>query len=68
METINGRSVNDKIRSHGVIALVNLRGDRVWFYPRGRLPNYLAAYLDAHDSYRLSLLSNFLVSLGNGVV
>lgn len=68
METINGRSVNDKILAAGVIALVNLRGERVYFYPRGKLPNYVACYLDAHDRYRLGLLSNFLVSLGNGVV
>lgn len=68
METITGRNVNDKIRSHGVVAIVNFRGDRVWFYPRYKLPNYLAAYLDAHDGLRLGLLRDFLVSLGNGVV
>jgi hypothetical protein len=41
-----GRSVNNIVLECGVVALVDLAGDRIWFYPRGRLPRHVGAYLD----------------------
>lgn len=61
-----GRTINDKVRECGVVALVDLRGDRIWFYPVGRLPNYVVAYLSLHGHSRL--LRDFLVTLGRGII
>lgn len=65
MET-NGRTVNDKVRQGGCVALVDLLGDRIWFYPRGTLPNYVADYLDLDNGRRARMLRDFLVNLGRG--
>jgi hypothetical protein len=67
MET-TGRIVNDKVRACGVVALVDLAGDRIWFYPRGRLPPHLGFYLDSDHGRPARLLRDFCVSLGRGVV
>lgn len=68
MEIVTGRTVNDKVRKCGVVALVDLNGDRIWFYPRGRLPPYVCAYLDISNGRNARLLRDFCVSLGRGVV
>lgn len=67
MET-TGRTVNDKVRECGVVALVDLAADRIWFYPRGRLPPHVCAYLDVHNGRNARLLRDFCVSLGRGVI
>lgn len=66
MET-NGRFVNDKVRAAGCVALADLAGDRIWFYPRGSLPAYVADYLDLENGRRARQLRDFLVSLGRGL-
>lgn len=67
MET-TGRTVNDKVRECGVVALVDLAGDRIWFYPRGRLPPYMCAYLDIDNGRPARALRDFCVSLGRGLI
>ena len=67
MEPI-GRTINDRIRECGVVALVPLDGTRIWFYPRGRLPPYVCAYLDANNGRNARLLRDFCVTLGRGVI
>jgi hypothetical protein len=64
----NGRTVNDKVRECGVIALVDLAGDKLWFFPRGRLPAYLVAYLNIHEGRNARLLRDFVVTLGRGII
>lgn len=54
------------ILEHGVIALVNLGGSRIYFYPRGRLPPYLHAYIDA--GRRTIVLRDYLVNVARGIV
>jgi hypothetical protein len=63
-----GREINDKVRQCGVVALVDLSGNRIWFYPRGRLPRHVTAYLDAHNGRNALVLRDFCVSLGRGVI
>jgi hypothetical protein len=63
-----GRSINNRILECGVIPLVDLAADRVWFYPRGRLPAYVVAYLNIHNGRNARLLRDFCVSLGRGVI
>jgi hypothetical protein len=62
--------IDRKIRESGCFALVNLEGTLVWFFPRGRLPAYLTAWLGADNGRRLILLRDFLISqarLGPGI-
>jgi len=67
MREPTGRIVNDKIRECGIVALVDLSGDRIWFYPRGRLPPSVAKYLNLQNGYPARLLRDFIVSLGRGI-
>jgi hypothetical protein len=67
-ETIfTGQAINDEVRKSGVCALVDLGGDRIWFYPRGRLTRDACALLDANDGRNARLLRDFLVNLGRGI-
>jgi hypothetical protein len=63
MET-TGRTVNDKIRQCGVVTLVDLEGNKLWFYPRGRLPHDIVTYLNLQDGHAARLLRDFVVTLG----
>jgi hypothetical protein len=63
-----GRLVNEKCLECGIVALVDLAGDKIWFYPRGRLPAHVAAYLNIHNGRNARLLRDFCVSLGRGVI
>jgi hypothetical protein len=63
-----GRQVNDLVRESGVVALVDLAGDRLWFFPRGRLPKDLAAYLNMQNGHAAFLLRDFIVTLGREIV
>jgi hypothetical protein len=62
-----GRQINEWIRAGGVVPLVDIRGDRITFYPRGRLSAYAVAYLNSHDSRNAKLLRDFCVTLGRGL-
>lgn len=67
IEATTGRAVNDRIRACGIVTLVDLQGDKIWFYPRGRLPLDIVKYLNLHDGYAARLLRDFIVSLGRGI-
>jgi hypothetical protein len=60
-ETENMR-IDRIVREAGCFALCNLEGTLVKFYPVGRLPRHVAAYLNADEGRRLQLLRNFIVS------
>lgn len=61
-----GRQINEVILKAGVVALVDLKGDRIWFYPRGRMPLHVLAYIEIN--HRSARLRDFLVNVGRGVV
>jgi hypothetical protein len=63
-----GRLVNDRLLAQGILALVNLRGDRLMFYPRGCLPQYVRTHLEISDGKRARLLRDFLVNVARGIV
>lgn len=67
IEATTGKAVNDLIRESGVVALVDLAADRIWFYPRGRLPLDIVDYLNLHNGYAARLLRDFIVTLGRGI-
>lgn len=62
-----GKTVNDIVLESGVVPLVDLSGDRIWFYPRGRLPRHVAAYLDVGNGHHARLLRDFIVTLGRDI-
>lgn len=64
---ITGRAVNRKVVECGIVALVDLQGDRIWFFPRGRLPPHVCAYLDANNGANARLLRDYLVTLGRDI-
>lgn len=60
----SGEAINEAILEAGIIALVPLGGDHIYFYPRNTLPPYLWAYLDL-SMERRCLLRDYLMGLGN---
>ena len=61
-----GAAINESIRQAGCVALVDLESTRLMFYPRGMLPQYIHAYLDA-DGDRRRALAIYLTNLGRGL-
>lgn len=62
-----GQALNARILNYGVVALVDLGGDRVWFFPP-KLPLRMVAELEDEGGRRLRLLRDFLVTLGRDIV
>ena len=63
MDESTGAAINEAVHQAGCFTLVNLAGDYIYFYPRGRLPRYLNTYLQISDARR-SRLRDFLMILG----
>lgn len=55
-------AIDKAVRSAGCIALVNLPGTRVDFYPRGHLPPCLMTLLTEDKNRRLLILREFLIA------
>lgn len=58
-----GAKINALILKAGCFALSNPNGDRVFFYPIGRIPLHLSDYLASNDSRRLKILRDYLLKL-----
>jgi hypothetical protein len=54
-----GSDIDRIIRDAGCFTLTNIDGSRLFFYPVGRLPRHVAAYL---TSDRLAKLRDFLIT------
>jgi hypothetical protein len=67
MET-TGRAVNRKILECGCVALVDLAGDRLYFYPRNKLPQHLIAYLNIGERRHLRMLRDYCVNIARGLI
>lgn len=65
-EIATGRYVNERILEHGFITLSNLNGDRLTFYPRQPLPQFLRQWLEVPA--RKAALRDYLVNVGRGIV
>jgi hypothetical protein len=63
-----GRQVNRRIIECGVVPLTDFLGERIWFYPRGRLPAHVVAYLNIHNGRNAQLLRDYLVSVARGII
>jgi hypothetical protein len=55
-------ALNNRILACGVFALVDLEGNCLWFYPKGRLPRAWDEI--SGDDAKMTLLRDFLVNLG----
>jgi len=67
IDPANGRAVNGVLRRGGIIALVDLSGERLHFYPRG-VPPYVVDYLNLDNKLRARALCTFLVNVGRGII
>jgi len=63
-----GRQINQRVRECGVVTLVSLNGEKLSFYPRGRLPAHVVAYLNFHEGRNARLLRDFCINVGRGIV
>ncbi len=65
-ELTTGQALNRKVLESGCVALVNLDGTRLEFYPRGRLPAYLSAYLNSNATGPRRL-AQYCINLGRDI-
>lgn len=63
-EQPTGQALNRKVLECGCVALVNLAGNRLEFYPRGKVPEYLVAYLWGS---RAEKLAQYCINLGRDI-
>jgi hypothetical protein len=62
-----GEYVNRKILECGVVPLINFDGTKLLFFPRGRAPAHVVAYLRIHNDQNLKILTSYLINLGRGL-
>lgn len=55
-----GAEINAMVLQSGVVAIYHPDDTRLMFYPRGRLPAHLTAYLSCSDRARAKALAVFL--------
>ena len=65
---VTGRTINDAVLKSGCVALVDLAADRIWFFPRGRMPPALIEFLNLGNGRNARLLRDYVVTLGRGII
>lgn len=59
---MEAEAIDKYVRQRGLVSLVNFAGTRIMFYPKGKLTNEIACYLNAQNGRRLTLLRDFIIS------
>lgn len=56
-----GKEIAGVVRGFGVTVLADINGHRLFFFPRGKLPNNVGAWLEHQNGARAKLLREYLL-------